>query len=82
MTNVEYIPRVMNMSARNRLREIRHEMLIDKQIEMANLLGIAQNQYNRYEKGGQPTLEVALKIAKRLNRPVEDIFFLDEDDPQ
>lgn len=69
------------MGAKNRLRQIRHEMMIDKQIEMANLLGIAQNQYNRYEKGGQPTLEVALRIAKRLNKQVEDIFYLDEDDP-
>lgn len=71
----------MNMGAKNRLREIRHEMMIDKQNEFAELLGIAPNQYNRYEKqSGQPTLEVVLRIAKHLNKPVEDIFYL-EDDP-
>lgn len=66
--------------AKNRLREIRHKMMIDKQNEMAQLLGIAQNQYNRYEKQtGQPTLDVALRIAKRLNKPVEEIFYLDDE---
>lgn len=67
------------MAAKNRLREIRHEMMIDKQIEMAQLLGIAPNQYNRYEKQGQPTIEVALRIAKRLNKRVEDIFYLEDE---
>ena len=78
---MEYYTKVMNMGAKNRLREIRHEMMIDKQTEMAELLGIAPNQYNRYEKqSGQPTLEVILRIARRLNRRVEEIFYL-EDDP-
>lgn len=66
--------------AKNRLRQIRHEMMIDKQNEFAQLLGIAPNQYNRYEKqSGQPTLDIVLRIAKRLNKPVEEIFY--EDDP-
>jgi len=35
--------------------EIRHEMMVDKQTEFAQLLGTAPNQYNRYEKqSGQP----------------------------
>jgi len=70
----------MNMAAKNRLREIRHEMMIDKQNEMADLLGIQQQQYNRYEKQNvQPSLEVALRMAKRLNRSVDDIFYLEEE---
>ena len=64
---------------RNRLREIKHELLIDKQNEMADLLGISQSQYNKYERHkAQPTLDVALKIAKKLNKKVEDIFYLEE----
>ena len=68
------------MGTKNRLREIRHEMMIDKQNEMAELLDIAQSQYNRYERhAAQPTLDVALRIAKKLNKKVEDIFFVDEE---
>lgn len=67
------------MTVKNRLREIRHEMMLDKQIEMAELLGIQQQQYNRYERQQiQPTLEIALKIALKLNRSVESIFYIGE----
>ena len=70
----------MNMAAKNRLREIRHEMMIDKQNEMADLLGIQQQQYNRYEKQNvQPSLEVALRMAKKIKKSVEDIFYLEEE---
>ena len=75
------LPWVISMTAKNRLREIRHELMIDKQNEFAEFLGIGSSQYNRYEKqSGQPTIEIVLRIAKRLNKPVEDIFYL-EDDP-
>ncbi len=65
------------MGARNRLREIRHQMMIDKQKEMADLLGLEQSQYNRYEtQQVQPSIELALRIAKALGKSVEDIFYL------
>jgi DNA-binding XRE family transcriptional regulator len=35
-------------------------------------------QYSRYEKGTMPTCETMLKIAKKLNKKVEDIFYLVE----
>lgn len=55
-------------------------MMIDKQNEMADFLGIQQQQYNRYEKQTvQPSLEVALRMAKKLKRTVDDIFYLEED---
>lgn len=74
---MEYYFWVMNMAVKNRLREIRHQMMIDKQNEMADYLCLQQQQYNRYEKQGvQPTLEVSLKIAQKLNKRVEDIFYL------
>lgn len=65
---------------KNRLREIRHELMVDKQIDMARLLGLRQEQYNSYERQRyQPSLEVALQIAKKLKRPVEEIFWIDDD---
>jgi putative transcriptional regulator len=65
---------------KNRLRDIRHELKIDSQISMARLLGLRQEQYNSYERQRyQPSLEVALQIAKKLKRPVEEIFWIDND---
>lgn len=61
----------------NKLRKIRHELEIDTQQEMADFLGIKQQQYSRYENNVvQPSLAVALEIAKKLNKPVERIFLL------
>jgi putative transcriptional regulator len=68
------------MPVKNRLREIRHELYINTQLEMAQKLGLRQNQYNRYEKQlVQPTLEIALRIAEKLKIPLEQIFYLDSD---
>lgn len=65
---------------KNRLRKIRHELMIDKQIDMARLLGLRQEQYNIYElQRSQPSLEIALRIARKLGRPVEEIFWLEDD---
>lgn len=70
------------MPVRNRLRAIRHELQIDHQTEMAERLGLQHQQYNRYERQQvQPSLEMALRIARRLGRPVEEIFYLDDDPP-
>lgn len=65
---------------KNRLREIRHDMYINTQQEMARILDMNRQQYNRYENQQvQPDLETALRIAKKLNKPVEDIFYLEPD---
>lgn len=67
------------MVVRNRLKQIRHQLELDRQTEMAMMLGLQQQQYNRYERQEiQPTLETALRIAHQLGKPLEDIFFLDE----
>lgn len=55
-------------------------MMIDKQIEMAELLGLKQQQYNRYENETvQPTLDIGLRIAKKLNMHVDEIFYIEEE---
>lgn len=66
------------VAVRNRLKEIRHQLQIDHQKDMAVLLGLQQQQYNRYERQQiQPTLETAIKIAQILKKPMEDIFYLE-----
>ena len=54
------------------------------QVEFAEFLGLSQYQYNRYEnQARQPTLEIALQISAKLNRTVNEIFYLvDEPDRQ
>lgn len=63
---------------KNRLKELRHDHRMN-QVEFAEFLGLSQYQYNRYElQRQQPTLEGALRIAEKLNKPVEQIFYLDK----
>lgn len=63
---------------KNRLKEIRHELYIDTQVEMAKLLETTQAMYNRYEcQAVQPNLETALRFAQILKRPVEQLFYID-----
>lgn len=63
---------------KNRLKYWRHQFQMN-QTEFANYLGLQQAQYNRYERQVvQPTLETALRIANRIQQPIEDIFYLDD----
>lgn len=65
------------MAVKNRLRDIRFEHKME-QNDFADFLGLNQSQYNRYEKQrSQPTLEIALQISNKLERPVNDILFLE-----
>lgn len=67
------------LGVKNRLREIRHELLIDKKKDMAELLDLTPANYSRYEHQKiQPSVEMVLKMAKKLNRAVEEIVYLDE----
>ncbi|WP_027309298.1 helix-turn-helix transcriptional regulator [Caloramator sp. ALD01] len=65
---------------KNRLKEIRMREYMMNQKEFAEqVLKIDFRQYSRYEKGTVPSGETLLKIAKALNRKVEDIFYLEEE---
>jgi len=67
------------LKVKNKLKTWRHAHQMN-QTEFANFLGLPFHQYNRYELNrNQPTLAVALHMAKRLNLKVEDIFY--EEDP-
>ena len=50
-----------------------------RQEDMAKLLGVSRQtvvamENNKYD----PTLELAMKVARLLEQPVESIFFLEE----
>lgn len=47
--------------------------------DLAEALGVSEAQVSTWAKGRvTPRLEMALRIAKALRRPVEDIFELDD----
>jgi putative transcriptional regulator len=66
------------VGVKNHLKEIRMKEYMFNQTEFAKLLDMDFRQYSRYEKGIVPTSETMLIIAKKLNKKVEDIFYLVE----
>jgi putative transcriptional regulator len=61
---------------KNYLKEIRMKEYMLNKTEFAKLLEIDFRQYSRYENGVVPTSESMLRIAQKLNKKVEDIFYL------
>ena len=63
---------------RNKIKELRKDMGM-RQEDLADKTGVTRQTINAIENNKyNPTLELAMKLAKLLNAPVEDIFFLDE----
>ena len=63
---------------KNCIKQLRKEAGL-RQEDMATALGVSRQtiiaiENNKYN----PTLELAMKIAKLLQRPVEEIFFPEE----
>ena len=63
---------------KNCIKQLRKEAGL-RQEDMANALGVSRQtiiaiENNKYN----PTLELAMKIAKLFQRPVEEIFFPEE----
>ncbi|HIQ76526.1 MAG TPA: helix-turn-helix transcriptional regulator [Candidatus Faecousia excrementipullorum] len=63
---------------KNCIKQLRKEAGL-RQEDMANVLGVSRQtiiaiENNKYN----PTLELAMKIAKLLQRSVEEIFFPEE----
>ncbi|MDO4270028.1 MAG: helix-turn-helix transcriptional regulator [Eubacteriales bacterium] len=60
-----------NIKALRRARGLRQE-------DMANLLGVSRQTVVAMENDKyDPTLELAMKVARLLEQPVESIFFLE-----
>lgn len=68
------------MVVRNRIRQLRTERGIT-QVALADVLRVTRQTVIAIENGRyNPSLELALKIGRYFNRPVEDIFALLEED--
>lgn len=66
------------MTVINHIKEIRLEKKIT-QVQMAQDLQITRQTINAIEKNKyNPSLELALKLAKYFNVPFEDLFYLNE----
>ncbi len=63
---------------RNVIKKLRKEAGL-RQEDMANALGVSRQTIIAIENDKyNPTLELAMKIARLLNLHVDEIFFLDE----
>lgn len=64
----------------NRLKEYRARHSLS-QTELGNLAGVSRQTISLIERGDyNPSVTLALKIAKILNAAVEDLFSYEEDD--
>ena len=64
------------MVIKNNVRECRKQLNLTQE-KLAELLGISRQTINAIENEKyNPSLELALKIGKMFNKPVEDIFIL------
>ena len=60
----------------NRLRELREEQGLT-QAQLADRIGVSRKTVNTVENGVfVPSTVVALKLARALSCPVEELFFL------
>jgi len=68
------------MRLENNLRRLRFEKNEMTQQELADLIGVSRMTIYSIEKGKYvPSTILALKISKIFGKPVEEIFYLDED---
>ena len=68
----------MNIEIANRLVSLRKANHLSQE-ELAKKCGVSRQTVNAIENDKyNPTLELAMKIGKLLNRHVDDIFFLED----
>ena len=67
-----------NRQIKNKLREIRMKEYTLDSGEFAKKLGTDISNYSNWENNrSRPKLELAMQIAERLNRKVEDIWYFE-----
>ena len=65
---------------KTRMHEFRKKMRL-QQAELAAMVGIRRETIGKLENGQyNPSLKLAMDIAKVFGRPVEEIFMFEEDD--
>ncbi len=70
----------MNMQLKNNLRELRFTKERTSQEMLAYSVGVSRQTINAIENGKfNPSVKLALKIAKFFNKQVEEIFYLEEE---
>lgn len=70
---------VLALKMKNNIKKLRKARGL-RQEDMAKLLGVSRQTIVAMENDKyDPTLELAIKTARLLERPVEEIFFLDEE---
>jgi DNA-binding XRE family transcriptional regulator len=66
------------MGVKNRLKDIRNREYAMEREEFAQFLDVPITSYYSYERNySRPVLEKALEIARKLNKKVEDIWYLE-----
>ena len=67
------------MGVKNKLKEIRMREYMMNQKDFANKLEISIKVYWSWENDkSSPTLERALEIAKKLDKDIKEIWYLEE----
>ncbi len=62
----------------NRIKELRKQMGL-RQEDLAQQLGVTRQTINAIENNKyNPTLELAMRLARLLGQPVESIFHLED----
>lgn len=65
---------------KTRMHELRKKMRL-QQAELAAMVGVRRETIGKLENGQyNPSLKLAIDIAKVFGRPVEEIFMFEEDD--
>ena len=68
------------MLLENRLKELRAARGLNQQ-ELGSLVGASRQTISLIERGDyNPSVTLALRIAKVFGKPVDDVFFLTEED--
>ena len=63
---------------KNRLKEIRMKEYMMNQKDFANKLNVPVKVYWSWENGkSNPTLERALEVARKLNKNINELWYLD-----
>ena len=68
------------MPLENRLKELRAAQGLNQQ-ELGSLVGASRQTVSLIERGDDnPSITLALRIAKVFGRPVEEVFYLTEEE--
>ncbi len=68
------------MPLENRLKELRAAQGLNQQ-ELGSLVGASRQTVSLIERGDyNPSVTLALRIAKVFGRPVEEVFYLTEEE--